>query len=207
MNTDQIIALAIFAAVSSITPGPNNLMLLASGVNFGVQRSLPHYAGVTSGFLLLILCLGFGLKSVFIAYPQLEVVLRYVGAAYMAWLAWKMANVTDAPKSADGQLTAKPMTYLSAVAFQWVNPKAIMMAIGAITTYAPSGSGAWGVLWVGAVFAVINAPMVLSWLLFGSSMRQFLQDPQKRRWFNWIMAALLLATLYPVFAPLLLSHS
>ncbi|HRH05997.1 MAG TPA: LysE family translocator, partial [Burkholderiaceae bacterium] len=91
--------------------------------------------------------------------------------------------------------------------FQWVNPKAIMMAIGAITTYSPSGSGAWGVLWVGAVFAVINAPMVLSWLLFGSSMRQFLQDPQKRRWFNWIMAALLLATLYPVFAPLLLSHS
>ena len=85
MNTDQIIALAIFAAVSSITPGPNNLMLLASGVNFGVRRSLPHYAGVTSGFLLLILCLGFGLKSVFIAYPQLEVVLRYVGAACLLY--------------------------------------------------------------------------------------------------------------------------
>ena len=217
MNTDQLIALAIFAAVSSITPGPNNLMLLASGVNFGVKRSLPHLAGVTLGFVFLFLCLGFGLQSVFKAYPQLEVVLRYMGAAYMVWLAWKMVSSSTSPQaappassdnenSADAN-TLKPMPFVTAVAFQWVNPKAIMMAIGAISTYVPSGAGAWGMVLVGAVFGAINAPMVSCWLLFGSSMRQFLQDPQKRRWFNWIMAAPLLATLYPVFAPLLLSHS
>lgn len=212
MNTDQLIALAIFAAVSSITPGPNNLMLLASGVNFGVRRSLPHLAGVTLGFVFLFLCLGFGLQSVFKAYPQLEVVLRYMGAAYMVWLAWKMVSASTAPAAPDNEnntaaSTLKPMPFATAVAFQWVNPKAIMMAIGAISTYVPSGAGAWGMVLVGAVFGAINAPMVSCWLLFGSSMRQFLQDPKKRQWFNWIMAALLLATLYPVFAPLLLRHS
>ncbi|HMS26114.1 MAG TPA: LysE family translocator [Burkholderiaceae bacterium] len=217
MTTDQLIALAIFAAVSSVTPGPNNLMLLASGVNHGVRRSLPHLAGVTLGFVFLFLCLGFGLQRVFVLYPQLEVVLRYVGAAYLVWLAWKLAHsappiATTASANTDlakqqGTATSKPMSFASAVAFQWVNPKAIMMAIGAISTYVPSGAGAWGMLLVGLVFGVINAPMVTCWLLFGSSMRQFLQDPQKRQWFNWIMAALLLATLYPVFAPLLLRHS
>ncbi len=204
MNTDQLIALVVFSAVSSITPGPNNLMLLASGVNFGVRRSLAHLAGVTLGFVFLFLCLGFGLQRVFMAYPQLEMVLRYLGAAYMVWLAWKLASVSNAPQNSDGQSIARPMSFLSAVAFQWVNPKAIMMAIGAISTYVPSGADALDMLLVGMVFGTINAPMVSCWLLFGSSMRQFLQNPKKRQWFNWIMAALLLATLYPVFAPLFL---
>lgn len=212
MSADQLLALAVFAAVSSITPGPNNLMLLASGVNFGVRRTLPHLAGVTLGFVFLFLCLGLGLQQVFVLYPHLEVALRYLGAAYMVWLAWKMVSASTAPVAADGgdnlaTASLKPMSFLAAVAFQWVNPKAIMMAIGAISTYVPSGAGMWGMLPVGLVFGMINAPMVACWMLFGSSMRQFLQDPDKRKIFNRIMAALLLATLYPVFAPLLFGHS
>jgi threonine/homoserine/homoserine lactone efflux protein len=214
MSYDQLLALAIFAAVSSVTPGPNNLMLLASGVNFGVRRSLPHLAGVNLGFVFLFLCLGFGLQRVFVSYPQLEVVLRYVGTTYLVWLAWSLATSSTKPAQATDKENSKqnedkpnqdqsgkgPMSFASAVAFQWVNPKAIMMAIGAITTYLPSGAGVWGMLLVGLVFGLINAPMVASWLLFGSTMRQFLQDPKKLKLFNWGMAMLILATLYPVFA-------
>jgi threonine/homoserine/homoserine lactone efflux protein len=194
-------------------------MLLASGVNFGVRRSLPHLAGVNLGFVFLLLCLGFGLQRVFVMVPQLEMVLRYVGTTYLVWLAWRLATSSPQPAQAankkDGhqlegasdlnQLEKKPMTFASAVVFQWVNPKAIMMAIGAITTYLPSGAGVWGMLLVGLVFGLINAPLVAIWLLFGSSMRQFLQDPRKLKLFNWGMAALILATLYPVFAGMVAS--
>ena len=133
MTTDQILALSVFAAVSSGTPGPNNLMLMTSGVNFGMKRSVPHLMGITLGFCFMIFCVGMGLQTMFMVIPQLETILRYVGTGYLLWLAWKLRN--SGPVGAKGY-RRKPMGFWAAAAFQWVNPKAWFMAISAITTYA-----------------------------------------------------------------------
>jgi threonine/homoserine/homoserine lactone efflux protein len=205
MTTDQLLALSVFAAVSSGTPGPNNLMILTSGVNFGMKRSIPHLMGITLGFCFMIFCVGMGLQSMFTVFPQLETVLRYGGTLYLLWLAWKIAN-SGPPSSATGEgKTAKPMGFWAATAFQWVNPKAWFMAISAITTYASttgSGSKLVQVLLVVLIFGLINLPLVACWGWFGSAMRQFLQDPKKLKLFNWTMAILLVASLYPIVQPM-----
>jgi threonine/homoserine/homoserine lactone efflux protein len=205
MTTDQMLALTVFAAVSSGTPGPNNLMLMTSGVNFGMQRSIPHLLGITLGFCFMIFCVGMGLQTMFTVVPQLETLLRYVGTAYLLWLAWKIAN-SGPPSSSSGEgKAAKPMSFWAAAAFQWVNPKAWFMAISAITTYASSASGASKlsqVLLVVLIFGAVNFPLVACWGLFGSAMRRFLQDPKILKIFNVTMAILLVASLYPIVQPM-----
>ena len=129
-------AFVLFAFVSSITPGPNNTMLLASGVNFGVRRTIPHALGVSIGFMVMVLGVGLGLGEVFKVYPLAYTVLRYAGAAYLLYLAWKIAN--SGPMSATDPQSRKPLGFWGAAAFQWVNPKAWVMAVGAITTYTPA---------------------------------------------------------------------
>lgn len=206
MTADQILALSVFAAVSSGTPGPNNLMILTSGVNFGMKRSFPHLMGITLGFCFMIFCVGMGLQTMFAVIPQLETVLRYVGTAYLLWLAWRIAN--SGPVG-DGKAGAKPMGFWAAAAFQWVNPKAWFMAISAITTYASSaenaevGSKLSQVLLVVLIFGAVNLPLVACWGWFGSAMRRFLQDPKNLKMFNVTMAILLVASLYPIVVPLL----
>ena len=138
MTAETWLAFALFAFVSSITPGPNNTMLLASGVNFGFARSLPHMAGVTLGFCLMILLMGLGLGSVFARFPVLYTVLRYVGGTYMLYLAWKIFRSQPASPADNHAAAAKPMGFTAAAAFQWVNPKAWVMALGSITTYLPA---------------------------------------------------------------------
>ena len=202
MTADQMLALTVFAAVSSGTPGPNNLMLMTSGVNFGMKRSFAHLMGITLGFSFMIFCVGMGLQTMFTVVPQLETVLRYVGTAYLLWLAWKIAN--SGPVG-EGKTSAKPMGFWGAAAFQWVNPKAWFMAISAITTYASSVGGGdqlSKVLLVVLIFGTINFPLVACWGLFGSAMRRFLQDPKKLKIFNITMAILLVASLYPIVYPL-----
>jgi threonine/homoserine/homoserine lactone efflux protein len=205
MTTDQLLALSVFAAVSSGTPGPNNLMIMTSGVNFGMKRSIPHLMGITLGFCFMIFCVGMGLQTMFSVFPQLETVLRYGGTAYLLWLAWKIAN--SGPVG-EGKAGAKPMGFWAATAFQWVNPKAWFMAISAITTYASTaenasaGSKLSQVLLVVLVFGAINLPLVACWGWFGSAMRQFLQDPKKLKLFNWTMAILLVVSLYPIVQPM-----
>jgi threonine/homoserine/homoserine lactone efflux protein len=204
MTTDQLLALSVFAAVSSGTPGPNNLMILTSGVNFGMKRSIPHLMGITLGFCFMIFCVGMGLQTMFTVFPQLETVLRYCGTAYLLWLAWKIAN-SGPPSTNTGEgKAAKPMGFWAATAFQWVNPKAWFMAISAITTYASTAGGSKlsQVLLVVLVFGAINLPLVACWGWFGSAMRQFLQDPKKLKLFNWTMAILLVASLYPIVQPM-----
>jgi threonine/homoserine/homoserine lactone efflux protein len=208
MTTDQLLALSVFAAVSSGTPGPNNLMILTSGVNFGMKRSIPHLMGITLGFCFMIFCVGMGLQTMFTVFPQLETVLRYGGTAYLLWLAWKIAN-SGPPSSNSGEgKAAKPMGFWAATAFQWVNPKAWFMAISAITTYASSatdaefGSKLSQVLLVVLIFGAINLPLVTCWGWFGSAMRRFLQDPKNLKIFNVTMAVLLIASLYPIVLPL-----
>jgi len=193
MDTQQLIALVGFAFVSSVTPGPNNMMLMASGANFGIRRTLPHMAGVAIGFALMIFLVGIGLIGLFEAWPPLFTVLKVVSAAYLLWLAWKIAS---APPPVAGASTSggKPMTFIQAALFQWVNPKAWTMALTAIAVYAGSRNIA-AVIGVAAIFGAINLPVVSIWAAMGQYLQRWMTDTRKRRAFNWGMAALLVASL------------
>jgi len=196
LSLDLLLGFALFALVTSITPGPNNTMLLASGVNFGFNRTIPHMLGITCGFFVLVVAVGFGLGAVFQTYPLLCTVLRYVGAAYLLYLAWKIAH--SGPVSDSEQSEGKPISYLGAAAFQWVNPKAWIMAIGAISTYTPMQGYFTNVIVIAAVFALINLPSVSVWAACGTLLRNVLKDRRWLRLFNWGMATLLVVSLYPL---------
>ncbi|SDP30358.1 Threonine/homoserine/homoserine lactone efflux protein [Pseudomonas arsenicoxydans] len=196
LSFDLLLGFALFALVTSITPGPNNTMLLASGVNFGFNRTIPHMLGITCGFFVLVVAVGFGLGAVFQTYPMLYTVLRYVGAAYLLYLAWKIAHSGPVSESEKGE--SKPISYLDAAAFQWVNPKAWIMAIGAISTYTPMQGYFTNVIVIAAVFALINLPSVSVWAGCGTLLRNVLKDRRWLRLFNWGMALLLVASLYPL---------
>ncbi|AZC27712.1 MULTISPECIES: LysE family translocator [Pseudomonas] len=196
LSPDLLLAFALFALVTSITPGPNNTMLLASGVNFGFGRSIPHILGISCGFFVLVLAVGLGLGAVFQAYPLLYGVLRYVGAAYLLYLAWRIAR--SGPMSDEQQGQGQPLGYWGAAAFQWVNPKAWVMAVGAISTYTPLQGYFTNVLVIAAVFALINAPTVSLWAACGSLLRNVLRNPRWLRLFNLGMAVLLVLSLAPL---------
>ena len=200
MPLETILALSLFAFVTSVTPGPNNLMLLASGVNFGFRRTIPHIFGISTGFLVLVLAVGFGLGEVFTRVPLAYQILKWVGIAYLLYLAWNIAN-SGPPGEGNGEAVsrAKPMSFLGAAAFQWVNPKAWVMAIGAFATYAPNVSSVTIVVLIAVVFVAVNAPSVSVWVLFGARMRRFLQVRRYLLLFNYGMAALLVLSLYPMF--------
>lgn len=187
--------LALFALVSSITPGPNNVMLAASGLNFGFRRSMPHLLGVNLGFTLMIFLVGIGLGSVFQQVPALYTVLKYAGAAYLLYLAWKIANSGDVE---EGQARGKPMTFLQAAAFQWVNPKAWVMAVGVIATYTPQAGFFANLVIATMVCGIVNLPSIGIWVTFGTALRRVLHRPGAIRAFNIVMALLLVASLYPV---------
>ncbi|SFW41885.1 MULTISPECIES: LysE family translocator [Pseudomonas] len=196
LSLDLLLGFALFALVTSITPGPNNTMLLASGVNFGFNRTIPHMLGITCGFFSLVLAVGLGLGAVFQTYPLLYTALRYIGAAYLLYLAWKIAHSGPVSESQPGNST--PISYWGAAAFQWVNPKAWIMAIGAISTYTPLQGYFFNVLVIAAVFALINLPSVSLWVVCGSLLRNLLRDRRWLRVFNWGMALLLVASMYPL---------
>jgi threonine/homoserine/homoserine lactone efflux protein len=194
-------ALALFAFVSSITPGPNNTMLMASGANFGFRASMPHLAGVAIGFAVMIAGVGLGLGRVFTAFPRLHDILAVVGGTYMVWLAWKIATAKGIGGGPGA--SGRPQTFWQAAAFQWVNPKAWAMSLGAVTTYAPQDHYNLNVVLVSLTFFAVNAPCVATWTGFGVGLRRVLDRPAVLRGFNVTMALLLLASL----APLLLGLS
>lgn len=196
MTPELLLAFVLFAFVTSVTPGPNNMMLLASGVNFGVRRSLPHMLGISLGFMVLVVAVGLGLGQLFERFPALYSALRYGGALYLLHLAWKIA-AAGAP-NAEGKVVSKPLTFLHAAAFQWVNPKAWIMAIGAITTYTPQDGFLLNVVLIAALFALVNCPSVGLWTVAGSLLRRWLDRPRVLRVFNVGMALLLVASLYPI---------
>ncbi|MBO9709214.1 MAG: LysE family translocator [Caulobacter sp.] len=194
MTVQLLLAFVLFAAATAGTPGPNNMMLLASGANFGFRRTILHILGIGCGLAVMVLAMGFGLGGLFKAWPVLHEVLRWVGGAYMLWLAWKIATAKGITDKASG---AQPMTFLQAAAFQWVNPKAWAMALTAATTYTPEGSAA-AVLIVAGTFMLVGMPCSAAWAGFGVGMRRFLDRPGALRAFNWTMAALLVISLYPL---------
>jgi len=194
---DTLLALAAFAFVTSITPGPNNLMLLASGVNFGLVRTVPHMLGVAIGFVLMVVLVGLGIGQLFAAVPVLHTVLKIVGTLYMLVLAWKIAN---AGAIGEGRAGGRPMTFLQAAAFQWVNPKAWAMAVSATATYTQPDQFMRSVVIVALVFGLINLPSVGVWALFGTWVKRLLSGDTAVRIFNITMAIVLVASLWPVFA-------
>ena len=195
MSFEIFLALAGFSLVSSITPGPNNLMLLASGTNFGMFRSIPHMLGISGGFAFLLVCVGLGLGQLLENAPMLYLALKLAGAAYLVYLAWKIAN--SGPISKD-QVIGKPMGFLEAAAFQWVNPKAWVMAVGSMTAYTNHANYTLSVGIVALVFTVINLPAIAIWCGLGMWLRQFLSDPGRLRAFNIAMAILLVVCLWPM---------
>ncbi len=196
LSYDIFMALVVFAFVTSITPGPNNLMLLASGVNFGFRRTIPHMLGIGVGFLTLLLGVGYGLGAVLETAQVLYLALKFAGGAYMLYLAYKIATSTSVGQVADS--AAKPMSFIQALLFQWVNPKAWVMAVTAMASYTVHDAYTLSVLVIGLVFAIINLPSVSSWAAFGSLLRQWLEDPVKLKWFNLTMAILLVVSLWPM---------
>ncbi len=194
MQIDLLLPLVFFALATSITPGPNNLMLMASGANFGLRATVPHMLGVGLGFVFLCICTGLGLVQVFDRWPVTKDALTLVSTVYLVWLAWKFG--TAAPVR-EGVARGRPMTFLSAAAFQWVNPKAWAMAITAVTAYTADQS-AGTVILVAVIFGIVNIPSVGLWVIAGQEMRRFLTSPARLRAFNWTMAGLILLTLWPM---------
>ncbi len=197
MTYDILLALIAFAFVSSITPGPNNLMLMASGANFGFRRTVPHMLGIGLGFTFMVLLVGAGLVQVFNRFPVSYTLLKIASVLYLLYLAWKIAHAAPAQR---GAASGRPMTFLQAAAFQWVNPKAWAMALTATTAYTP-GHTITAIVIVALVFGAVNLPSVSVWTVLGQQMARILTNPRRLLVFNWAMAGLLVASLYPVLWP------
>ena len=198
MTYEIVLGLVLFSLVSSITPGPNNLMLMASGANFGFRRTIPHMLGVGLGFTLMVLMVGVGLVQVFNAVPVSYQILKIVSVVYLLYLAWKIG--TAAPVAGEADAAGTPFTFVQAALFQWVNPKAWTMALTAVSVYSPSQSVA-AMAFVAAVFGVINLPCISLWTTLGQQLQRILTSSTRLRAFNITMAVLLVSSLYPVLAP------
>lgn len=196
MNDPLLWALLGFALTTSCTPGPNNAMLTASGANFGFRRALPHVFGVCLGFPVMVLAIGVGLGAVFTALPWLHTVLKYAGAAYLLYLAWRVANAGRG----QGPGEAKPIGFFEAAGFQWVNPKAWIMAVGALAAYTDPNANVWGeAARVAAAFLFAGFVSSTLWCGFGVAIGRLLTTERAFRIFNIAMALALAASLIPVF--------
>ena len=199
LTYDTFLALTAFSFVMSITPGPNNMMLMASGSNFGFGRTIPHLLGVSIGFVAMILILGAGLIRIFQLIPAFYLILKIFSIIYLIYLAWKIANAEPinggaVVQSADSPAPySKPFTFFQAVLFQWVNPKAWSMALTGITVYVPNAHPTSGLLLVATVFGLINLPAVGAWALIGVSLRRILNNKRKLRIFNVTAALTIIA--------------
>ena len=196
MPYDVFVAMFVFAAVTAFTPGPNNIMVTASGVNFGFARTIPHLLGILIGFQVMLIGCGAGLGALFSAYAPLQYALKIVGAAYMLWLAWKVANARPADDEPDS--SGRPLTFLQAAAFQWVNPKAWVIAISAIAIYVRPSHWLVDFAILLAVFGLFTVLSTATWTGFGVALRGLLRNPRHARIFNGVMAVLLVASIAPM---------
>ena len=189
-------AVLSFAFSSTITPGPNNLMMLASGVNYGVKASVPHLIGICLGFPLMVLLVGLGFGAVFSQFPALHSIIKWLGIAYLLYLSWKIAS--SAPRALEGG-NGKPFSFWQAAAFQWVNVKAWMMATGAIAAFTTVGGAVfWDVTQIVLAFFVMSFPCVGTWLVFGALLQNLLKTARAQRIFNIVMALILASSVVPL---------
>ncbi|MTI09070.1 LysE family translocator [Curvivirga aplysinae] len=187
-----LLPLANFVFVASVTPGPNNLMLAASGLNFGLQRTVPHAAGVALGFLFMVLMACMGLGQLFTIFPLLQSILTYAGSAYLLYLAYRIGTAAGVGKV---ESKAKPLTFIEAALFQWINPKAWMMAVTFSSAFGlQSDNLANDAAVTLLVVLFFGVPCILIWTSFGSALRRWMKDEKHLRIFNYIMATLIVAT-------------
>jgi threonine/homoserine/homoserine lactone efflux protein len=191
--SNLLLPLLTFVVAMTITPGPNNIMITASGANFGFRRTIPHLMGIVIGFPVMTLAIGVGLGELFKSWPVVHTVLKYAGTAYLLYLAYRIAT---AARGGEAQSRGRPLTFLEAAAFQWANPKGWMMAVGAISAYTTVGGNPFlESLVIAATFGVIAVPAVGVWAVFGVAVGRLLSSDRALRIFNLTMAALLVASL------------
>lgn len=187
-----MLPLLLFCLSMTATPGPNNIMLTASGANFGFRRTVPHMLGIICGVQIIIYTIGLGLGRMFEAYPAIHTAMEWVGGGYLLYLAWKIATIK--PVRTEAQASQRPMTFIQAMLFQWVNPKCWMMVIGAVATFSSSESALRDIMIIGTGFLVVS-PSIVLWALIGVRVRKLLETPSHRRMFNYTMAGLLVGSL------------
>jgi threonine/homoserine/homoserine lactone efflux protein len=197
MSHSLLVAFAVFATVMYVTPGPNNIMVLSSGLTFGFRPTVPHIAGITFGCAFMVAAVGLGFGTIFLAYPVLQTVLKYAGAAYLVYLAATIA--LSEPITPEQHKGRRPMSFWGAALFQWVNVKGWVMVIGTITAYAGIARFPWNIAIQVVLCLLLGVVSTSIWTLSGSSLRSVMTSPWAVRAFNFLMAALLLASLFPVF--------
>ena len=186
----------MFGIIAAVTPGPNNVMLTTTGLNFGVRRGIPHLAGICIGFPVMLALIGLGFGTLFQLYPILHDAIKVVGVVYLLYLAWKIATTRG---SASGDSRAKPISFWQAAAFQWVNAKAWIMGSSALAAYTTLDDNFFvQVLIICITFLIITIPCAGIWLVFGAGLQRFLRDPKHLQTFNIAMALLLVASILPV---------
>lgn len=192
---EYYLALFGFTFATSITPGPNNLMLLASGLNHGIKRSLPHYFGIAIGFMLMSVLIGLGFGALFVEFPGAFLVIKVLGISYLLFLAWKIANIGRQGVSDN---LNKPLSFIQAAAFQWVNPKSWVMVVGAITAFSVQNKIIESIVAVSIAYLLTNLCCQGIWLTAGQGLQGFLKDDRRLRFFNVTMAVLLVASIIPM---------
>ncbi|HEX2841210.1 LysE family translocator [Hyphomicrobium sp.] len=206
MPTDIVLALIGFAIAGSITPGPNNLLVLTSGLNHGVGRTVPLIAGISFGFAFMLVAIGIGLGSLIRSYPGLHTAIKVFGLAYMLWLAWRVASSTPASDTADNTSLSEPLSAFTGATFQWVNPKAWAIALSATAAFSVADAATESLAWISGVFIIVAFFSLSAWAAFGSLMRRLIDSPSKMRTFNLVMALLLVASALPVAYDLFVHH-
>ena len=193
---ELFIIVFIFAVSTTVTPGPNNIMIMTSGLNHGVRKTMPHFLGICLGFPAMVAAIGFGLSTLFSKFPQIHLVIKILGITYLLYLAWKIAT-TDTQST--NNKNSKPFTFWQAAFFQWVNPKAWVMAIGAIAAFTTiSGEHYLQIMLITGAFFLASFPCVGLWLFFGLGLKKLLTNPKQQKIFNITMAILLVLSIIPM---------
>ncbi|MBR0707094.1 LysE family translocator [Bradyrhizobium liaoningense] len=197
MTYSLFYAFLAFMVVMYFTPGPNNIMLLSSGLTYGFRRTIPHIVGIVIGFAFMVATVGLGLGTVFLAYPILQTILKYAGAVYLIYLAAVIGM--SGPTTPGGDSSRGPMTFWGAAMFQWINAKGWVIVIGTITAYAAIAQFPINIVIQTLISLLVGTVSTVVWALFGTALRPILTSERLVRAFNILMAILLLASLYPVF--------
>ena len=192
---EYYLSVILFCLVTSITPGPNNIMLMSSGLNHGVLKTVPHISGIIIGFPLMVAALGFGLGTIFLNYPVIHQFIKIAGVSYLLFLAWKIANTTRANA---GNHLREPLTFMQAAAFQWLNPKAWVIAIGAIAAFTTVGNFEVQVVIIVFTYLFVGSFSMGLWLLMGASLQKILHSQKQLQVFNVVMAILLVLSIVPI---------
>jgi threonine/homoserine/homoserine lactone efflux protein len=197
ISYDLLLAMVLFAFVTSVTPGPNNMMLLASGVNYGFRLTLPHMFGISIGHCVMLVCVGIGFGELLLRFPFIYIAIKVLGFVYMLYLAWTIATSNSNPAEGNVDNNSKPLSFMGAAAFQWVNPKAWVMAIGFFSNYITKEAGIEIIVICSLLFSIVNFPSIAVWALLGSRMRKLFAIKVYAKIFNVTMAALLVAAMVP----------